>query len=240
MVANNSPVKVQISAYGSNEKSQRGIFTTDFIVPLYYPQDKNTLVFFNPKYTYTTPSADEVNQGIGLRHIFNDSFILGLNAFFDRRLSHSGKWYSQAGLGLEYLSHPLDVRLNWYKPLTRSKMVDTTYGFGSTSLIKYYNKEEPLQGLDFEIGIPVFDQYTRTRLYLGGFFYQSRLSKDVNGFRARTETSLTKWLSFDTTFKSKTDGQTEFYGGVRVILPFEWTNLFGKKSKNETTDGSRK
>jgi len=232
---NSSPVKVQISAYGSNEKSQRGLFTTDFIVPLYYPQDKNTLVFFNPKYTYTTPDADEINQGIGLRHIFNDSFILGINTFFDRRLAHSGKWYSQAGLGLEYLSHPLDVRLNWYKPLTRNKTIDTTYGFGSTSLIQYDNKEEPLQGLDFEAGVPVFDKYTKTRLYLGGFFYQSRLSKDVNGFRSRTETSLTNWLSLDTTFKSKTDGQTEFYGGARVILPFEWTKLFRKKSKQESS-----
>ena len=230
-ILNSPPVKVQISAYGSNEKSQRGLFTTDFIVPLYYPQDKNTLVFFNPKYAYTTPGADEINQGIGLRHIFNDAFILGINTFFDRRLARSGKWYSQAGLGLEYLSKPLDVRLNWYKPLTRPKVVDDGYEFGSTSLIYYQNKEEPLQGLDFEVGVPVFDKYTRTRLYLGGFFYQSRFSKDVNGFRARTETSLTKWFSLDTTFNSKVDGQTEFYGGARVILPFEWTKLFRKKSK---------
>ncbi|MFA5093339.1 MAG: inverse autotransporter beta domain-containing protein [Candidatus Omnitrophota bacterium] len=228
---NEPPVKVQISAYGSNEKSQRGLFTTDFIVPLYYPQNKDTLAFFNPKYTYTTPEADEINLGIGLRHIFDDSFILGLNTFFDRRLSHSGKWYSQAGLGLEYLSHPLDIRLNWYKPLTRAKIINTTYGFGSTSLIQYDNKEEPLQGLDFEFGVPVFDQYTKTRLFLGGFFYQSRLSKDVNGFRARTETSLTNWLSLDTTFDSKSDGQSKFYGGARIILPFEWTNLFRKNSK---------
>ncbi|MFA5145370.1 MAG: inverse autotransporter beta domain-containing protein [Candidatus Omnitrophota bacterium] len=232
---NSSPVKVQISAYGSNERSQRGLFTTDFIVPLYYPENKNTLFFFNPKYTYTTPDADEINQGIGLRHIFDDSFILGINIFFDRRLAHSGKWYSQAGLGLEYLSHPLDVRLNWYKPLTRPKVVDTTYGFGSTSLIQYDSKEEPLQGLDFEVGVPVFDQYTKTRLYLGGFFYQSRLSKDVNGFRTRTETSLAKWLSLDATFESKSDGQTKLYGGARVILPFEWTKLFRKKSKQESS-----
>lgn len=233
-ILSSPPVKVHLSAYGSTEKSQRGLFTTDFIIPLYYPENKETLFFFNPKYTYTTPHADEINQGIGLRHIFNDSFILGLNTFFDRRLARSGKWYSQAGLGLEYLSHPLDIRLNWYKPLTKAKVVNTTYGFGPTSLIQYDNKEEPLQGVDFEMGVPVFDKFTKTRLYCGGFFYQSKLSKDVNGFRARTETSLTKWLNLDTTFESKADGETKFYGGVRVILPFEWTKLF--KSKKQPLD----
>ncbi len=230
-ILSSSPVKVHLSAYGSNEKSQRGLFTTDFIIPLYYSDDKDTLFFFNPKYTYTTPNADEINQGIGLRHIFNDSFILGLNTFFDRRMAHSGKWYSQAGLGLEYLSHPLDIRLNWYKPITQAKVVDTTYSFGPTSLIQYDNKEEPLQGLDFEIGTPVFDQYTKTRLYLGGFFYQSRLSRDVNGFRVRTETSLAKWFNLDTTFESKGDGETKFYGGVRVTLPFELTKFFKPKKQ---------
>lgn len=228
-----APVKVNISAYGTNEKSQRGLFTTDFIVPLYYPQNKDTLFFFNPKYTYTTPNADEVNLGFGLRHIFNDSFMLGMNAFFDRRLSHANKWYSQAGIGFEYLSHPLDARLNWYKPLTGAKVVDYGYEFGPTSLQYWENKEEPLQGLDFEVGVPVFDKYTKTRLYLGGFCYQSRLSKDVNGFRARTETSLTNWLSLDTILNFKANGKVDFIGGVRITLPFEWTNLFKGKQKTQ-------
>jgi hypothetical protein len=82
--------------------------------------------------------------------------------------------------------------------LTAAKVVDDGYAFGSTSLQYWENKEEPLQGLDFELGGPVFDRCTRTRAYVGGFFYQSRLAKDVNGFRFRTETSLTPWFSLDT------------------------------------------
>ena len=228
---NSVPGQVQFSAYASTNKSEEGLFTIDFIVPLYYTSDKNTLVYYNPKDTYSTPDANEVHQGIGIRHIFDDSFILGMNTFFDRRQDHSDEWFSQAGVGFEYLSHPLDMRLNWYKPTTGAKTVDTTYAFGSTDLIQYDQKIEPLPGLDFEAGVPVFDKYTKTRVYVGGYFYQSHLSKDMNGFRARTETSLTKWLSLDTTFNSNIDKKQEFYGGLRVTLSFDLFNLFNKTGK---------
>jgi parallel beta-helix repeat protein len=228
---NSVPGQVQFSAYASTNKSEEGLFTTDFIVPLYYSSDKDTLVYYNPKDTYSTPDANEIHQGVGIRHIFDDSFILGMNTFFDRRQDHSDQWFSQAGVGFEYLSHPLDMRLNWYKPTTGAKTVNTTYAFGSTDLIQYDQKIEPLQGLDFEAGVPVFDKYTKTRVYAGGYFYQSHLSKDMNGFRARTETSLTKWLSLDTTFNSNIDKRQEFYGGFRVTLSFDLFNLFNKTGK---------
>lgn len=228
----NTQVKVNLSTAISTEKGRRGLFSLDFLVPLYYTHDKSTLLFYNPKDTLTTPFANEYNQGLGLRHIFDDSFILGVNSFFDRRLSHSRKYYSQVGIGLEYLSYPLDLRLNWYKPLTPPKVVDDSYELGSTHLIHYQNKEEPLTGYDIEMGFPIFDKYTKTRVFLGGFFFQSRLSKNVNGFRVRTETDLTDWFSLDATFNSKTDGQTEFIAGARFKLSFEWTNLFGIKKKS--------
>ena len=229
-----APVQVEVAAYASNANSEKGIFATDFIVPLYYPQDKNTLIFYNPKYTYTDPQANETNQGLGIRHIFDDSFILGVNAFFDRRQSDSGNWFSQAGMGLEYLSHPLDMRVNWYKPTTGYKDVgESTYGFGSTSLIEYANREEPMQGEDFEIGFPVLDKYTNTRLYLGGYFYQSQVAADMDGFRARTETHITRWLSIDTVFNSNINNRTEIYGGLRVSIPFDLADLFSKKSRKK-------
>ena len=233
-VPNNALGQVQFSGYASTNKNESGLFTADFLVPLWYPSDKDTLLFFNPKDTITDPFANEIHQGLGLRHIFDDSYILGINSFFDRRedsIDGTNVWSSQTGIGLEYLSYPLDMRLNWYKPTTGAKNVDTTYGFGQTGLIVYNQRAEPLQGQDFEVGVPVLDKYTKTRLYLGGYFYQSRLSKDVNGFRARTETHLTKWLYMDTTINSNIDNRVEFYGGLRVSLAFDLANLFGKHGK---------
>jgi len=243
---NNALGQVQFSGYASTDKSERGLFTTDFIVPLYYSSNKDTLLYFNPKDTISTPFANEIHQGAGIRHIFDDSFILGFNAFFDRRqdyIDDTYVWNSQAGVGLEYLSQPLDLRTNWYKPTTRYKILGgagpqtNTYEFTNTSLVEIpgatqENIVEPLQGLDFEAGVPVFDKYTKTRLYLGGYFYQSRLNKDVNGFRARTETKLTQWLALDTTFNSKVGNTNEFYGGLRVNLAFDLFNLFGRHGRS--------
>ncbi|MBF0511231.1 MAG: inverse autotransporter beta domain-containing protein [Candidatus Omnitrophica bacterium] len=126
---NRALVQVQVSAYGSTSKSERAMYTTDFIVPLYYSANKDTLLFYNPKDTFTTPTANEMHQGLGIRHIFDDQFILGVNAFFDRRQTNvdgTAVWSSQTGIGVEYLSHPLDVRANWYKPTTRYKVVSQT------------------------------------------------------------------------------------------------------------------
>ena len=67
----------------------RSIFYVDYLLPLYYSEDQTTLLFINPKQSLYTPSAEETSLGAGLRKIFNDSFILGMHFFFDRRLAHS-------------------------------------------------------------------------------------------------------------------------------------------------------
>lgn len=219
------PGQVQFSAYGSTNDNKDGLFTTDVILPLYYPADAGTLVFFNPKFTYTDPAAREYNIGAGIRHIFDDSYILGLGLFIDNREVRNGLYFMQAGVSLEYLSRPLDIRANWYKPTTGAKILDTTYSFGSTSLIAHNNTMEALQGLDIEAGVPLLDKYTSTRGYVGGYFYQSQTAKDVNGFRARTETNLTNWLSIDTVFNSNIDKKEEFYGGVRVAVAFDLAQI---------------
>jgi hypothetical protein len=219
------PGQVQFSVYGSTNDNKDALFTTDVILPLYYPSDHNTLVFFNPKFTYTDPAAREYNIGAGIRHIFDDSYILGLGLFIDNREVRNGLYFMQAGVSLEYLSHPLDLRANWYKPTTGAKILDTTYSFGSTSLIAHNNTMEALQGLDIEAGVPLLDKYTSTRGYVGGYFYQSQTAKDVNGFRARTETNLTNWLSIDTVFNSNIDKKEEFYGGLRVAVAFDLAQI---------------
>ncbi len=114
--------KVRLSASGSTEK--RGIFDVDYLLPLYYSEDKGTLLFLNPKQSVYSPFAAETNLGVGLRKISHEKFILGTHFFFDRRLAHSGKLYSQIGAGLEFLSQPFDFRFNYYNPTTKAKVVD--------------------------------------------------------------------------------------------------------------------
>ena len=102
----------------------------DYILPLYYPDSGNTLLFFNPKNSCDmTGSARELNMGLGLRHIFFDSFILGGHIFYDKKLSINNQWHSQLGYGFEFLSKPFDFRFNYYDPITKPKLVDDGYDF---------------------------------------------------------------------------------------------------------------
>ncbi|MFA5287283.1 MAG: inverse autotransporter beta domain-containing protein, partial [Candidatus Omnitrophota bacterium] len=213
------PSKVRLSALGSSE--HRGIFYVDYLLPLYYSQDHTTLLFFNPKQNYSTPSAQETNLGVGLRQIFFDKFILGAHFFYDKKLAHSDKLYSQIGGGFEFLSQPFDFRFNYYDPVTKAKVTDDSYEFGSTSLIHVNNMEEPLGGFDFELGFPIPAKQLKTRLYFGGFFFNSKLGKDVNGYKIRSETDLTNWFAVDLALNSRNAGEAEFIGGVRFTIPIE-------------------
>jgi hypothetical protein len=216
---NSWPSKVRLFAGGASHG--RGIYYIDYLVPLYYSEDKDNLLFFNPKERLDSPFEEETNLGLGFRKVFNDNFILGLNYFYDKNYSINDKLYSQNGCGFEILSQSLDIRFNYYKPITGAKVVDTTYEFGSTSLLETNNREEPLEGFDFEFGGPVFDRYTKTKVYVGGFFYNSKLSKDLRGERVRTETNLNNWLSIDNILERTDNGKLNVTSGIRVTIPFE-------------------
>lgn len=225
-----APTRINFSAGGGTEG--RGIFSTDELIGLFYSKDKNTLWFINPKQNWQTPNAQEYNMGTGLRHIFNDKFILGLHYFYDKRLSKNDIWHNQNGVGLEFLSQPFDFRFNWYDPTQKGKgtTVSNYYKLGPQHLLQIGSQEEALGGYDFEFGAPVFEKQTKTRLYLGGFFFNSKIAKDINGFRTRTETNLTKWLAFDTTFNRWANGKTEVLADLRVTVPFELGRIKEKKN----------
>lgn len=225
--------KVRFSASNSTEK--KSTFYIDYLLPLYYSEDKGTLLFFNPKQSVHSPSAEETNLGMGLRKIFHEKFILGTHFFFDRRHAHSSKLYSQIGAGLEFLSRPFDFRFNYYDPTTKAKVVDESYEFGSITLVNVKSMEEPLGGYDFEFGFPVYPKELDTRIYFGGFFFNSRLDKDNNGYRVRSETSLNDWLALDMTFNSRNSGETEFICGIRLTIPLESGRVFDKRSPAKIT-----
>ncbi|HTY45042.1 MAG TPA: right-handed parallel beta-helix repeat-containing protein [Patescibacteria group bacterium] len=214
------PGKIRLSAAGSTEG--RGIFYADYLLPLYYSKDRDTLLFMNTKEDAFVPAGSESNMGAGIRHIFSDNYILGLNVFFDRKLSENDKWYSQVGTGVEFLSQPFDFRFNFYDPQTKAKALEATdsYKLGPSSLLRVYNVEEPLRGYDFEFGVPLIPKELRSRIYFGGFFFNSRYGKDVNGWKVRSETDLNKWLAIDLNFNERNAGESEFIGGVRVTVPF--------------------
>lgn len=213
------PSKIRLSALGSTEN--RGIFYIDYLLPIYYSEDQSTLLFLNPKQNLFTPYALETNLGTGFRKIFSDKYILGLHFFYDKKYSRKNKLYSQLGYGFEFLSQPFDLRFNYYDPKTKAKVIDSGYELGDMYLVHWNSYEEPLEGYDFEVGFPIVPQELKTRIYFGGFFFNSHYGKDVNGYRIRSETDINKWLAIDMTINSKNAAETEFIGGFRVTIPLE-------------------
>ena len=226
------PSKIRLSVETSTK--DRNSFYVDYLFPLYYSKAQDMLLFFNPKQTLHSPSSEELNLGLCLRKIFKDSFILGLHFFYDKKYSTSRIWHYQRGYGLEYLSEPLDVRFNYYDPTSKAKIADFGYKFGQSNLLCWKSYEEPLEGFDFEFGFPVIPKKLNTRLYLGGYFYDSKLSKDVEGIRIRTETNLNKWLSIDTSLERRNSGEIDFTGGIRITIPFELTKIPKKEGPFKT------
>ncbi|MBN2483151.1 MAG: inverse autotransporter beta domain-containing protein [Candidatus Omnitrophica bacterium] len=219
------PSKIRFAGQVSTE--HRGSFYVDYLFPIWYAQDENSLIFFNPKQTIHTNSSDELNLGVGYRKIFWDKFIAGLHFFYDRKNSPADVTHEQVGWGLELLSEPIDFRFNYYDPTSGVKVVDENYSFGSTRLLVSHSYEEPLKGFDFEVGVPI--EVINTRAYAGGFFYDSKIANDVEGYRIRTETDINNWLSLDLEMNSKNKQETEFVGGLRVTVPLEFGKLLDRK-----------
>lgn len=232
----NYPSKIRLATQTSTEK--RSSFYIDYLLSLFYSKDKTLLVFFNPKETQHRPHGEEMNMGLGVRKAFpKQNFILGFHTFYDKKYTVNELWHYQIGFGFEYLSEPLDFRFNFYDPLTRAKTVEslTSYEFGPSGLLVSRTKEEPLKGFDLECGLPLpfTKRFFSTRIYPGAFYYNSKLSKDVSGFRFRTETELTRYASLDLTLNSRNSQETEFVAGLRFTIPLDINRLWDKTPKTE-------
>ena len=158
---------------------------------------KDSLFFLETKYTNTDfTDANEINLGCGMRSLFfEDKLLLGGNFFYDTRRSVNGLRHHQLGVGIESLSKWIDLRSNFYFPVSKKKHLrdDVTFSFGSRALLKNTTPrfEEPLTGLDYEGGalIPYISDLIETRIYCGGFHYFSKLARPINGIRTKSNTN---------------------------------------------------
>ena len=179
-------------------------------------------------------------MGVGYRHLLaNDKLILGGNLFYDGRKSYTGNDFHQIGLGAEVLTEWVNARVNGYISLSDAKESDRwrEYYFGSTSL-NYswaYSLEEPMSGLDYEIGfkIPGLSNYVETWVYGGGYNYFSDYTDDMAGWSARVEVIPTDFVKLNFTVRDDNLRDTEYAGEVALELPFSIENLVAGKDPFE-------
>jgi len=175
---------------GTNQKAK---YFLETIQPLLGTQDKD-LVFFNQSRISSRDERPTYNIGLGLRRIFNDSYLLGINSFYDYQDLHK---HSRAGLGFEAITDKgLESRVNTYAAVSGSRLVS------EDSVNSYY--EKVANGLDWELGGPL-PHLPFLKVYGGGSWYNFDHFKNKTGWKGRLEFSPVKYsrLGFEVYNDSK-------------------------------------
>ena len=213
----------------------------DSLLPLFYLSEQGTYLFFAPKQTFHSKhGAKEFNYGLGIRQLCWESFILGFNVYYDKRQSPTHRYHYQRGYGFEILSDYLDMRFNFYDPISKPRRIGKSQGYklGSSGLIRWEKSlfEEALEGFDWEIGVPVPFKQLNTKIFAGSSHYNPKLSKNFSFFNIRTETKVTDWLTLDFALKIpdnhhtlNDDDKIYFNYGFRVEIPLDFGSLFDLK-----------
>jgi len=175
--------------------------------------------------------------------LLDEKLILGGNIYYDWRRSSSGKRYHQLGLGLEAMTEfdvtALNARVNGYISLSDEEILKTwrEYYFTSTGLgyTTAYTVEEPLSGLDYEVGlrIPGISNYVETWAYVGGYNYFGDYSEDVSGIMARLELIPTSFVRASYEYRHDNVHNSEHYGEVMFEVPFSIDNVIAGKNPFE-------
>ena len=218
-------------------------YYTDLFLPVYLDQDsvlrgnRELLFFLNPKITSASFSQDEENLGAGVRYLSADAFgeegfILGANLFYDSKYSPNGARYYQVGSGLEFLSRWLDLRGNYYRPLSDKNIINPVYAFDEQRLAQFYIEEEALPGFDLEAGVlvPFISALVETRIYGGGYWYTSTLGHDITGSRARLEITPSPLLSLNIELRDDAVAGSDVFFGCRVSIPFDIGRIAERKN----------
>jgi len=212
----------------------------DLMVPIYLSD--NSILFINPRFSHDSMDGHEWNLGGGYRHIlWNDQLLLGVNAYYDiKKHGDSGKYFDQWGMGFEVMGEfdeilksggglGLTGRFNFYVPLEGARSGgDEKYTFRTLGIYSDGGTVyEPLAGLDYEAGfrIPYLSNYVETWVYAGGYHYQGRESGHLDGFCGRIEVIPADFLALDFEYRNDNRQGDEFYGEVKVEVPFSIGNL---------------
>jgi len=232
---------------GSRHSESDQQFLTDAWMTIWH--DHQFLLAGNLRGGFGERNTQQLSGGLALRYLARDeNWIFGVNAFGDRARVASGNRFHQVGGGVEVLSRWLDLRMNYYYPLTDPRCVDESSvwqdgtacrrGVRQRMLIHAY--EEAIEGADAEIGvwIPWVDAVAPTAFYVGYARFSPEHTETLDGFQGRMESRLHPNLTVDAIWYENRDVQrSDYYAGIRVDVPLDFWN--GWRNKQPQQGGVR-
>ena len=174
-------------------------------------------------------SSREFNVGLGYRHIFDNSMILGGYGFYDRRRSPEGNSFNQATFGAEVLTDNFDLRANAYRPFGETEKTAAGHDsveLNGATLTMREGLERSLKGFDAEIGFTLplphltEDKSDEFRLYAGGYHFWEDEVDSVSGPRLRSEYRLNDAFIKGTRFSISGEYQHDDPRGDQGFLGF--------------------
>lgn len=209
-------------------------FLADLLASVWTPGD--AMLLLNLRGSFLESLEEEANAGLVARRLFAErGLILGLNLFYDTRWTEVNNRFEQVGAGVEVLSRWIDLRANYYHPVTDEKVLaDSTTsstrlcgGRRVTTLTRMRSYEEALEGVDAELGfwLPYFARRAPTALFFGVYAFTAEFEDDVSGVRVRAESRVHPNLTLDAEwYEDEVLNRTDYFVGARIHLPLDFWN----------------
>ncbi|MCX5697525.1 MAG: inverse autotransporter beta domain-containing protein [Candidatus Omnitrophica bacterium] len=154
---------------------QRPRYFLETVQPLLGTQEKD-IVIFNQLRISSSSERPTYNIGLGLRKIFAEKYLLGINSFYDYQDLHQ---HSRGGVGFEVITDKgFESRLNTYIRISGRRQI------AEDSANIYY--EKVANGFDWEEGIPL-PYLPQLKVYGGGYWYNFEHFKNKYGWKSRLE-----------------------------------------------------
>jgi hypothetical protein len=219
------------------------------------------VLFVEPYLTWGNGGEFGASLGLGYRHLFSsqtheeaattkvagfltEGFFVGANTFLDFANTRNDSDFWQLGVGLEAGTRYLEVRANYYLPLSDESILDrrvsstsnvrtTSQSTGTvrrTTTTRTTNRtttelfEETMEGFDIEAAllVPYVDRYLDVKL-IGGFYdFQGDRSRasDFAGWRLGVEARpLASMVVFAHWYDRDNFYQDNWIAGVRFEIP---------------------
>jgi len=236
-------------SFGGRFSENAQEFIADGLVPVWSPG--RSVLFANLRASFLENAEQELNAGLVFRHLLPEPrVILGVNAYYDTRWTEERNTFDQAGLGLEVLSPWVDLRANYYHPLTDEKVLceasrTTSQIRGdrlltTTTLLRKY--EEAMEGYDVEAGVwlPWISRRVPTALFVGHYDFESDHAADVSGVRLRAESRVHPNITLDAEwYEDKALNRSDYFVGVRLHLPLDFWNGVRRERTGSVAFASR-